>query len=161
MAAVSDSSPLIFFGKIGRLDLIHAVFGEVFVPPAVWREVVINGVGKSSASEVANATWIQQRSLPNAWPQRPLPALHPGETETIILAASYEPPLAVILDDGPARRAAQQMGLVVVGCGGLLVLAKSQGHLRVVGPLLEALQSAGLFLSPSAVSRILARVGEQ
>jgi hypothetical protein len=97
MAAVSDSSPLILYGRIGRLDLIHAVFGDIFVPPAVWREVVIDGAGKSGASDVAQASWIHQRPLHNAGPLSRIRALHPGESEAIIVAAASEPPLAVFL----------------------------------------------------------------
>jgi predicted nucleic acid-binding protein len=160
MAAVSDSSPLILFGRIGQLDLIRAVFGDVFVPPAAWREVVIDGAEKSGSMEVANASWIHQRPLPEFTFPRRVSALHRGESEAITLAASHKPPLAVLLDDSDARRVAEEMALVVVGCGGLLVLAKNQGYLAAVALLLDDLQAAGLFLGRSAASRILERAGE-
>jgi predicted nucleic acid-binding protein len=32
---VADSSPLIAFERIGRLDVLSGVFGTVLVPPAV------------------------------------------------------------------------------------------------------------------------------
>jgi uncharacterized protein len=160
MAAVSDSSPLILYGRIGRLDLIHAVFGDIFVPPAVWREVVIDGAGKSGASDVAHASWIHQRPLHNAGPLSRIRALHPGESEAIIVAAASEPPLAVLLDDSDARQVAEDLGLVVVGSGGLLVLAKNQGYLPAIAPLLADLQSAGLFLGRATANRILERAGE-
>ena len=159
MAAVSDSSPLILYGRIGRLDLIHAVFGDIFVPPAVWREVVIDGAGKSGASDVAQASWIHQRPLHNAGPLSRIRALHPGESEAIIVAAASEPPLAVLLDDSDAQQVAEYLGLVV-GSGGLLVLAKNQGYLPAIAPLLADLQSAGLFLGRATANRILERAGE-
>jgi predicted nucleic acid-binding protein len=53
------------------------------------------------------------------------------------------------------------MELVVIGSGGLLVLAKNRGHLPLVEPILSELQSAGLFLSSSVAGRILERAGEQ
>ena len=35
MAVVSDSSPLILFSRIGRLELVHEVFEQVLIPGAV------------------------------------------------------------------------------------------------------------------------------
>ncbi|MEB3760630.1 MAG: hypothetical protein GSR81_07285 [Desulfurococcales archaeon] len=40
---VSDSSPLIHLSQIGRLNLLKEFFGELLIPPAVYREVVIGG----------------------------------------------------------------------------------------------------------------------
>ena len=40
MPAVSNSSPLIFLAAIGQFQLLHEIYGEILVPPAVWRETV-------------------------------------------------------------------------------------------------------------------------
>ena len=56
MIVVSDSSPLIALASIGRLHLLHDLFGEVFVPPAVWAEVLHEQ--RAGAAEVQAATWI-------------------------------------------------------------------------------------------------------
>jgi predicted nucleic acid-binding protein len=37
MIVVADSSPLIAMGRIGQLEILHAVFGQLLVPDAVWR----------------------------------------------------------------------------------------------------------------------------
>lgn len=36
---VADAGPLIAFARIGRLDILQAVFAQVVVPPAVLREI--------------------------------------------------------------------------------------------------------------------------
>jgi predicted nucleic acid-binding protein len=40
MIVVSDSSPIIAFAKIGRLDLLSKIFSKVHIPPAVKNEIL-------------------------------------------------------------------------------------------------------------------------
>ena len=44
MIVVADASPLIAVARIGRLDLLRSVFGQLLVPDAVWREVVVSWI---------------------------------------------------------------------------------------------------------------------
>src|SRR5439155_26565660 len=59
---VSDSSPLILYSRIGRLDLLGRLFDEVIVPPAVQREVV-DSVGRPGSADVDAARWIRVQAL--------------------------------------------------------------------------------------------------
>ncbi len=43
MKVVSNASPLINLARIGRLDLLPRIFGRLFIPEAVWQEVVVEG----------------------------------------------------------------------------------------------------------------------
>ncbi|MBI5032494.1 MAG: hypothetical protein HZB51_18370 [Chloroflexi bacterium] len=47
MPYVSNASPLVNLARIGKLDLLHQLFGEFLVPDAVWNEVVIQGEGQA------------------------------------------------------------------------------------------------------------------
>ena len=162
MPAVSHSSPLIFYAAIGRLELLHGAFGEIFIPPAVWREVVEAGAGRAGASEIAQEMWILQRSPPSAVKSLPsLSVLDAGEAEAISLAMSFDPTIPIILDDLQARRAAEAFGLAVTGAGGVLVRAKRMGLIHSVEDLLTELRSAGLYLGESAVARLLQLAGER
>jgi hypothetical protein len=49
---VSDSSILILLSAIGRLELLRDFFGQLVVPPAVWREVVEQGRGRLGVHEI-------------------------------------------------------------------------------------------------------------
>ena len=55
---VSDTTPLIALAKIERLHLLADLFGEIFLPQAVYDEVTIFGKGRSGAQEIAEANWI-------------------------------------------------------------------------------------------------------
>jgi len=63
MPAVSDSSPLILLAAVGRLDLLHRIYGKVVVPPTVWREVVEAGSGRPGTADVPRLDWIRRQPL--------------------------------------------------------------------------------------------------
>jgi predicted nucleic acid-binding protein len=42
MIVISDTTPLISLMKIGQLDLVHRMFGEIQIPEAVFMELVSN-----------------------------------------------------------------------------------------------------------------------
>jgi predicted nucleic acid-binding protein len=157
MAAISDSSPLILFGRIGRLDLLRALFIEIVIPPAVQREVSIAGADRPGAAEAAAAAWITVRAPVET---RPFGAIGAGETGVIALALELAWNQPVLLDDLAGRRVAQRHGLLVVGSGGALVLAKERGLISAAAPLLDLLRESGLYLSAPAYSRIIAIAGE-
>jgi hypothetical protein len=52
---VSDSSPLISLARIGELDLLHRLYGELLIPQAVWHDVVVKGAGQPGFEEVKSA----------------------------------------------------------------------------------------------------------
>ena len=58
MSVVSNASPLISLVRIGKLDLLRLPYSELFIPEAVWLEVVIEGVGQLGADGVKAATRI-------------------------------------------------------------------------------------------------------
>ncbi|MDQ3700866.1 MAG: DUF3368 domain-containing protein [Chloroflexota bacterium] len=165
MAAVSDSSPLILYARIGRLTLLHEVFGEVAAPLAVRHEVAIARHGLPGAADVVAASWI--RWLP-ATDQASVASLRKelghGEAEAIALAVQLASelgePLTLLLDDRAARRRARQLGLAVTGSGGVLVRAKEQRAIPSVQPVLDALREAGLYLSALTYRAILTVAAE-
>jgi predicted nucleic acid-binding protein len=166
VAAVSNSSPLILYAKIGRLDLLRAVFTEIVIPPAVYQEVVTDGSGLPGAAEIRaglRTGWIVSAPLsPSGERERAVAlraGLDGGEAEAIALAlaAGVSP---VLLDDRDARRFARQRGVRVIGSAGVLLLAKGRGLIPLVRPLLDELLAAGLYLSGFTYREVLARAGE-
>jgi predicted nucleic acid-binding protein len=148
---VSNSSPLIVFQRIGRLELLAALLKRVYIPAAVRREVF-------SADLLPD--WIEERQ-----PAQPLAAqvlaaqLGPGEGEAIALALEANATW-VLIDDRPARRLARSLGLTVVGSAGLLVKAKDQGLISEVRTLLEAMRDHDFRISDKVVKAILSAANE-
>ena len=114
---ISNSSPLIALEQIGYLHLLESLFGEVWVPSAVVNEV---------AMSVSLPPSIQLRQITNALAATVLKTtLGAGESEAITLALQEKARL-IILDDRPARRMAESLGLTVMGTLSILSSAKEE-----------------------------------
>ncbi|KUK07735.1 MAG: Uncharacterized protein XD48_0070 [Archaeoglobus fulgidus] len=128
MTAVSNAGPLIHLAKIGRLELLRAVFGEIIIPETVKVEVIDRGKekGEADAFLVDSAEWIRVVSDPsNADDLAEKAGMHRGEACAILLAKSLAIP--VLLDDSHARKFAMGLGLEVVGSVGVIIKAVRMG----------------------------------
>lgn len=162
MRAVTNSSILIALSTIGQLSLLHQRFPDgVFLPQAVWREVVETGKGQPGAQDVASASWLTIRQVTNTSVISLLRIeLDEGEAEAIALFAE-NPVDAILLDEKNARRVARQMDLPVLGTVGILIWAKQEGLIITLKEQLDTLQNQGNFrLSESLYQEALNRVGE-
>ncbi len=148
MIVVADSSPLIAMGRIGQLEILHAVLGTLLIPDAVWQEVVAAASGKPGSSEIAAAAWIERRTVSDSALVNLLKHdLGPGEAEAIVLARETGADF-VLMDERLGRSAAQNLGLKVVGLIGVLIEARKQGLLPDAVETMERLSNeAGFWIS--------------
>ena len=162
MKIVTNSTPLIELSKINRLDLLREVYGVICIPDEVYIEVVVEGSGKPGAAEVKAAEWIYRQSVRDKSRVRLLQSqgsLHLGECATIILAQEIDAE-QVILDDNAARREAVARRLPVIGTVGVLLVAKNQGIVPVVRPIIDDLRNHGTRVSQRLYCQILAKAQE-
>jgi len=158
---VSNSSPLIGLARVNQLLLLQQLYSELYLPAAVWNEVVLQGRGQPGAAAVQSATWIRQSTVKNA----PLvlslsQELGAGEAEAIVLAQELPADL-LIVDELHAREKARRLGIRVTGVLGILVEAKSRGLLPAVNPIIQDLRNiAGFHSSPQLVKDVLRQAGE-
>lgn len=87
MVVVADTSPLIYLSRVGALKLLHALFGEIIVPRAVWTEVVEQRTAAPGLDALKSANWL--RVVDREWPGLDL-GLDAGETAAILLAESLQ-----------------------------------------------------------------------
>jgi len=126
---VSDSSPLIALARVGRLSLLASLYERVMIPAEVRQEVTVAGGGLPGAKEVRRAGWIEvvaPRSPGDPFLEQACRALGAGERGAILLAKTLPADL-VLLDEWKARRVAQEAGLSVVGCLGVLEAGARKG----------------------------------
>jgi len=86
--------------------------------------------------------------------------LHDGEVEVMILAQEYEGDHLVIIDDGPARRTADYLGLTLTGTIGVLIKAKEKGLINAVMPFIAKMEKQGIFFSDELKARVKRVAGE-
>ncbi len=63
MKVVCDSTALIGLAKIRKIELLKQIYREVFIPDAVFNEVVSKGKGRPGVKEISNAEWIKKESI--------------------------------------------------------------------------------------------------
>jgi predicted nucleic acid-binding protein len=157
---ISNSSPLINFATLERLDILQTLYGRVLIPEAVYHEVVVVGQNHSGAAAVSQATWIAQEAVTNMPAVRALHDLGRGEAEAIILAAEH-PGSLVILDDRRGRLVADSLGLTMIGTLGILLIAKRKGLIQSLTMEIEYLQTRiGFRLGADLKARVLREAGE-
>jgi len=161
MSTVSNASPLISLARIGKLDLLRQLYGELTIPSAVWQEVVIEGVGQPGASDVEAAAWIKRRAVTNRELVRALQQeLDAGEAEAIALALEIGAEL-LLMDERLGRETARHLGLRYTGLIGILIEAKRKDLVGAVKPQLDALRDvAGFRVSDALYTRVLQDEGE-
>lgn len=131
---ISDTSCLIAFERIDRLDILPGIYGTIYVPPAVDAEF-----GKQFE-------WLRVEQLASLGLSRLLNAtLGKGESEAIALAVQLESLL--LTDDKQARATAEQLGLHVKGVIGVLIAAKQSGFIAEIKPLIDGLEANGFRIS--------------
>jgi predicted nucleic acid-binding protein len=152
---VLNASPLIVLAKAG-------IMVEQLVPPGATilvPESVINEILNGEEEDDPAKTWIRHHPgarCPNPIVQEFVLAwdLGAGESAVISLAETI-PGSTAVLDDLAARRCAQASGIQITGTIGLILEARRQGLIDNILPFLDQVVTAGLFIKPSHLEKIL------
>lgn len=161
MSIVSNASPLINLARIGRLDLLYQLYGELVIPEAVWNEIVVEGMGQPGADEVKAANWIRMQAVANRPLVRALrQELDSGEAEAIALALEIGADL-LLMDERLGRETARHLGLRYIGLIGVLIEARRKGLISAIKPHLDALRGmAGFHVRDALYLQVLQDEGE-
>ena len=122
MIVVSDTTPLITLMKIDKLELLEKLFGEVFIPRAVFRELTANEKFADEARKIESAAFFKVREIAD---KKSLDLVHKisgldlGESEAIVLAQELDSDL-ILIDEFRGRLIASQMNLHLTGTLGVL-----------------------------------------
>ncbi|HMS39138.1 MAG TPA: DUF3368 domain-containing protein [Pyrinomonadaceae bacterium] len=127
-SVISDSTCLIGLERVGRLDILPALFDSVIIPPEVGREFG------------GSFEWLKVESLKNNLLSAALEmVVDAGEAEAIALASEKD--CLLITDDKQARAAAKRLGVNIIGTVGILIRAKQNGSLSEIKTILDALDA--------------------
>lgn len=123
---VADTSPIFYLLSIDHIDLLPRLFGKIFVPDAVHKELC------HPAAPVVVREWVAR--LPDwveVMPVEPLDdaaflPLGSGERAAITLALAMGADL-ILIDERKGTRVALKKGFEVAGTLGVLALAARRG----------------------------------
>jgi predicted nucleic acid-binding protein len=148
----SDASPLIGLAIVDGLAWLPALFGPVWMPPSVQREVLpganVRGELELAGASKAKALRVWRNSIPVV--AADLGDLDEGETDCIRIALSEGATNAILLMDERAGRAiAHEHGIQVAGTAAVMGFARQHGLIESAEPAL----SACMHLIPGSVQR--------
>jgi uncharacterized protein len=150
---IINNTHLVALWSLERLDLLGALFETVWLPTAVASEFLATHDAARQRA-LAETNWLQTVSLSDPRHALTYTGLDRGEAEVLALAVEHNARL-VIMDERQGRRYAHRLGLPLTGTLGLLLLAKEEGLITAVAPLIQQLLDQGLYFSPELVSRAL------
>lgn len=145
MIVVSDTSPINYLVLIDRHNLLPELFGSVFIPEAVHRELQAAGTPEPVRQFIAAAPgWLEVRPAPDV----PVTIAHldSGEREAIALALAIGTEF-VLLDERKGRQAAKEQGLRAFGTLAVLGIA-AERKLVALDDALDRLQKTNFRMSP-------------
>jgi uncharacterized protein len=144
---ITDSGCLISLERIDRLDILPALFSQVLLPPTVQAEfgVVLPWLKVVPTKDQGMVAALKM-------------LVDEGEAEAIALA--YELQYRLIIDDLQGRKVARDLGLKLTGTIGVLMMAKQQGVIPALKPVIEALERVSFYLSDALKAEALKLVGE-
>lgn len=122
---ISNAGPLIGLAKLNLIGILGQLYGKVFMPEAVFDEVVIGGIQRGSLDALAIRLATQRKELIVKAVKQTRDCieklqLHRGEKEVIQLAFENEASL-LLMDDMLAREQASLLGFKVKGTLGIIV----------------------------------------
>ncbi len=134
---ISDTSCFIILSKIGALDLLQKVYGEIITTSTIEEEFgnqLPEWVKIQNVSDIIKLKILELQ-------------IDKGESSAIALALETQNS-RLILDDYKARKVAENLGLHYTGTIGIIIKAKLDNIIPSVKPLLDKIKETNFRISP-------------
>lgn len=151
MKIVCNSSVLITLEKADILHILKDLFGEIFIPKAVRKEVF----GRRRFPAFIRCIEISEPFALKVLGSN----LEAGESEAICLYEEIKADL-LIIDDLEGRRVAERLGMNITGTLGILLLAKEEKLIAAIKPLLDEIVSHGFRVADELYKELLMKSDE-
>lgn len=133
---ISDTSCLIILSKIGEIDLLQKVYGQIVTTSEVageYGELLPKWIMISDAKDKSKQKLLELQ-------------IDKGESSAIALAMELNGS-TLILDDYKARKVAEQLELSFTGTLGIIIKAKLKGIIPSIKPLLNKIKETNFHIS--------------
>jgi predicted nucleic acid-binding protein len=157
MRIVADTSALLALCACDGLPLLDKLFHQVRVPQAVLLECTVPG--KPGADRLGEYLADKVEEIDLSGFVIASTGLGRGELEAMALYKRWQAD-RLLMDDLRARKLAALNGVAVIGSVGVLLFAKSKGHIPDVRSSLDAIRQAGIFIGEGLLAEALRMAGE-
>jgi len=156
---VSNTTPIITFLVIDKLEILREIYGKIYIPIGVYEEIE-NEVEKEFYTDLKSYDWIEIREVNNKLALQQLENhLDKGEAQDLILYEELKADL-LIIDEKLGRTYAQRQNCNYIGSFGVLLRAKELGLISEIKPLLLHIKQGGIFINERLFETILEIAGE-
>ena len=161
MTVVSNTSPILNLAAIGETGLLEKLYASLHVPFEVAAEIQRLRESQLRFQSAYMPSFVDVVTLQNPQVAIVLSGeLDPGEAAAIALASEMQAGL-LLMDELRGRTVARRLGIPTLGLLGILKLAKQQGVVPAIAPLMEKLeQQAGFWVGRVLRERVLREAGE-
>jgi len=146
---IGDSSALITLAIIDQLALLEKQYSTLFVPSAVYNEVIQIGRPQSDKLKLFLQDKVKAIDLHIS-----KLGLGLGELEAITLYKTLNADI-LLIDDNRAKKYAVLNGVKVIGSLGILINAKKAGNITKIKPLLEKIIQSEIYISDQLIKKVL------
>jgi predicted nucleic acid-binding protein len=133
---ISDTSCFIVLSKIGQLEILQQLFGNIITTPEIADEF-----GESLPD------WVEVVAAKDKYKQQLFEIqVDKGESSALALALEIGKSL-LIIDDYKARKLAKTLNIDYIGTIGIIILAKHKGIISSIKPILEKIKETNFRIS--------------
>ena len=148
-AIIADTSCLIIYDKINKLEILRNTFVEL---------IVTDEVSEEFGGQLPDWITIWQITNKNQYPEL-AKNLGKGEASSITLALEFDNSL-LIIDERKGRKVAEEMKIEIIGSLGVLIKAKETGVIKSVKKILNLIDKTNFRISSSIKEQVLKKAGE-
>lgn len=142
---ISDTSCLIVLSKIGLMNILQSLFGEVWIT-----EEVKNEFGE------ALPVWIVVKKADAAQITRILTLnVDEGEASAMALYLEQTEDALLVIDERKGRLVAKDLGIEIIGTLGIITKAKQAGLINNIQQVIDDLEQTDFRLSPLLKQQLL------
>lgn len=155
MIVVSDTTAISNLIRIGEVDLLRILYGEIWIPKAVYEELLILKDLGINVLEVLKYDYFKIVEVNNDILIKELMIdLDKGEAEAIALAIEKKVEY-LLIDELKGRKIASEKSIKIIGKLGILIKAKQEKLIESVKEKMDDLRSIGFWISQSLYDKIV------
>ncbi|MCA1759612.1 MAG: hypothetical protein LC658_07565, partial [Bacteroidales bacterium] len=148
---VADTGVLISLGIVGKIEIINKVFGEFFIPYAVYEELTKYENPEFSPKYIK----LLHNHISKIKSKNYLALLMDyGESESVILYQELNADF-LLIDDQKARIMAESLGVNCIGSIGFLLLAKQKGLVQNLTSIFQKWLHNERYFSKNLLNEVL------
>ena len=124
MIVVSDTSCISNLLSINQLDLLQKIYTEIYIPPAVYQEILNLEKDGNDLSYFKSREWIFiEDNFIKKISLSPPKYIDKGEAEAIDLAIHFKAD-RLLIDERKGTLLAKELGITTIGLLGILIIPK-------------------------------------